>query len=111
MCIGIPLQVASLDAAGNACCIDSEGASRQRVVATALLDTPPQPGDWLLVHIDVAVRALEPAEARQIADALLAVTAAAAGQPFEHLLGDLIDREPQLPEHLRPVTAREIVNG
>jgi hydrogenase expression/formation protein HypC len=44
---------------------------------------------------------LDALEARQIADALLAVTAAASGQPFEHLLADLIEREPELPAHLR----------
>jgi hydrogenase expression/formation protein HypC len=53
------------------------------------------------VHVNVAIRALDALEARQIADALLAVTAAASGQPFEHLLADLIEREPELPAHLR----------
>jgi hydrogenase expression/formation protein HypC len=102
MCLGLPLQVVALDAAGNALCATGEqGAQAQRRVATTLLDEPPQPGDWLLVHVDVAVRALPPAEARQIGDALRAVDAAAAGEPWEHLLADLIEREPELPPHLR----------
>ena len=46
-------------------------------------------------------RRLDALEAQQIGDALRAVAAAAAGEPFEHLLADLIDREPKLPPHLR----------
>ena len=44
------------------------------------------------------------AAADRLGDALRAVSAAAAGQPFEHLLADLIEREPELPEHLRTAT-------
>ncbi len=76
-------------------------ADDRRPVETSLLEQPPQPGDWLLVHVNVAIRALDAGEAGQISDALLAVTRAAAGESFEHLLADLIDREPQLPAHLR----------
>ncbi len=101
MCIGVPLQVEKLDAGNDAICGDSASATGHRRVATALLDPLPQPGDWLLVHIDVAIRTLEPAEAKEIADALEAVAAAAQGLPFEHLLGDLAHREPELPPHLR----------
>lgn len=75
-----------------------------RAVDTSLLDDPLQFGDWLLVHVNVAIRPLDALEARQIGDALQAVTAAASGQPFEHLIADLIDREPQLPDHLRTDT-------
>lgn len=118
MCLGVPLQVESLDASGQALCrvgdVDSGAtfaATTQketapsgeglRAVDTLLLDAPPKPGDWLLVHVSVAIRALEPLEAMQIRDALAAVTAAATGQAYEHLIADLVDREPQLPPHLR----------
>jgi hydrogenase expression/formation protein HypC len=70
-------------------------------VDVSLLEGVPAPGDWLLVHVGIAIRGLEPEEAGQIADALRAVDAAARGEPFEHLIADLIDREPQLPPHLR----------
>lgn len=59
-------------------------------------------GDWVLVHVASAVRGLGADEAHAIRDALLAVERAAAGEPFEHLIADLVDREPQLPPHLRP---------
>jgi hydrogenase expression/formation protein HypC len=98
MCLGIPLQVQSVPSWGIALCGAGDG---RRPVETSLLEQPPQPGDWLLVHVNVAIRSLDAAEAGQISDALLAVSRAAAGETFEHLLADLIDREPRLPDHLR----------
>lgn len=97
MCLGVPLQVRSVDV-GVALCRDAVG---ERRISTLLLDAPPAPGDWVLVHIDAAIRAIDAEEARLVRDALLAVSAAAEGAPFEHLLADLIDREPELPPHLR----------
>ena len=95
------MQVRTLQADGVAlCAVDAPGAVK-RPVNCALLDAPPAVGDWLLVHVDVAVRAIDAREAKEIGNALAAVSAAAAGEPFEHLLSDLIDREPQLPPHLR----------
>ncbi|MEE4192473.1 MAG: HypC/HybG/HupF family hydrogenase formation chaperone [Halieaceae bacterium] len=100
MCLGIPLQVHSVEAPGLALCTSGASSSLRRI-NTALLDSPPRAGDWLLAHVDIAIRALDPEEARLIGDALAAVTAAADGDPFEHLIADLVDREPELPEHLR----------
>ena len=101
MCIGIPMQVLHLEQAGVALCQARDGAPRTQSVDLSLLEQSPPPASWLLVHIDVALRVLDPEEAKHVADALLAVSAAARGEPFEHLLGDLIGREPQLPAHLR----------
>ena len=101
MCMGIPLQVLALGDDGLAHCADSRGRNYHLPVQTALLDTLPEIGDWLLIHIDTAIRVVKADEARLIADALDAVQRASRGEPFEHLLGDLLDREPQLPEHLR----------
>lgn len=96
------MQVQSLLAGGAVRCAGYGAGEPALDVEAALLDSPPRVGDWLLVHVGVAVRALSELEARQISDALEAVTAAAAGRPFEHLLADLIDREPELPPHLQP---------
>ncbi len=101
MCLGIPLQVHSIEAPGLALCAPRHQTTALRRVNTALLDTAPGIGDWLLAHVDIAIRALDTEEARLIDDALAAVTAAVDGEPFEHLIADLVDREPQLPEHLR----------
>ena len=101
MCLGVPMRVTDVLPSGAVQCRPYGTEQAQHTVEASLLDRPPARDDWLLVHVDVAVRALDPTEARQIGDALAAVAAAAAGQPFEHLLADLIDREPQLPPHLR----------
>jgi len=53
------------------------------------------------VHIDTAVRVLDAEEADQIDRALQGLAAAMNGQAFDHLFQDLIDREPELPAHLR----------
>jgi len=102
MCVGVPLLVQSVPSWGVALCGPTENSGDQRRVETSLLEQSPRPGDWLLVHVNIAIRAIEALEARQISDALLAVSRAATGDSFEHLLADLIDREPQLPAHLRP---------
>ena len=104
MCMGIPVQVQHLGEDGLVTGIEASGNPYPYAVQTALLDAPPAPGSWLLAHIDTAIRPLEAEEAQLIADALEAVSRAARGDKFEHLLGDLIDREPQLPAHLQPQT-------
>ncbi len=101
MCMGIPVQVVEVGNDGLALGIEASGRAYAAPIQTALLDQLPRVDDWLLVHIDTAIRPLEADEAKQIADALEAVQLAARGGSFEHLLGDLIDREPELPEHLR----------
>jgi len=111
MCVGLPMQVSSCEIAGAVVCVPAGGGVVTRHVDTLLLETPPRPGDWLLVHVGVAIRLLEEDEARQITDALRAVTAAAAGEPFEHLLADLIEREPELPPHLRETPTPEVEHG
>lgn len=101
MCIGTPMRVTEILASGAVHCRPYGDDQPLHLVEASLLDRTPMVDDWLLVHVDVAIRPLDPVEARQIGDALQAVAAAAAGLPFEHLLADLIDREPQLPPHLR----------
>ncbi|MFC0239314.1 HypC/HybG/HupF family hydrogenase formation chaperone [Rhodopseudomonas telluris] len=96
MCVGLPMTVISSDGATALC----ERRTEQRRVSTALIGEVAI-GDRVLVFIDSAVRRLDPEEARQIDDALDGLAAAMEGRPFEHLFADLINREPELPEHLR----------
>jgi hydrogenase expression/formation protein HypC len=77
-----------------------ERRGEQRRVSVLLLDHPPV-GGQVLVFIDNAVRLLDADEARLIDDALDGLAAACSGEDFEHLFADLINREPELPEHLR----------
>ncbi|HEY9079394.1 HypC/HybG/HupF family hydrogenase formation chaperone [Magnetovibrio sp.] len=94
MCLGIPMRIVTVGD-GRADCQDRDGGFRD--VVTLLLDKP-QVGDWVLVHLDNAMRILDEDEADQISDALQALNAVLHGDSFEHLFADLIDREPELPE-------------
>ena len=97
MCIGLPMTVIESNDHTALC----ERRGERRRISLLLLGAVP-PGTQLLVHLDAGVRVLTAAEAQQIDDALDGVAAALAGQPFEHLFADLIDRAPELPDFLRP---------
>lgn len=97
MCLGIPMQV---DRVAGGVALAHTRAGEERAVGLALVGDV-APGTWVLVHVDTAVRLLDPEEARLIADALDGLAAAERGEGFEHLFADLIDRPPQLPPHLR----------
>jgi len=75
--------------------------SRIEEVSLALIGEVEE-GQDLLVYLGSAIRVLERQEAKQISDALDALNRAASGESFEHLIADLVEREPQLPPHLRP---------
>lgn len=99
MCVGVPMQVVEAREGVAICAVDGE---RREVSTLLITDGPIAAGDWLLCHLGNAFRRLDEEEAGLIRDALGAVMAAADGQPFEHLIADLVDREPELPPHLRP---------
>lgn len=96
MCLGLPMTVIDADDFSALC----EWQGEQRRVSTLLVGRQTA-GARLLVHVDSAVRVLDDAEAEAIGRALAGLAAAAEGNAFEHLFADLIDREPELPEHLR----------
>lgn len=96
MCVGTPMKVISVEGL-NARCEDANGLHDLSLALTG----PVEPGTYVLAFLGSAARVLDEKEAQQIADALSAVSAAASGQPFDHLIEDLVNREPQLPEHLR----------
>jgi|GEM_PF-246757 len=100
MCFGVPMQVVRTNGLMATC----EGSGRTQEVNLALIGEVSE-GTDLLVYLGSAVRVLTPQEATQITDAIGAIEAAAQGRDFEHLIQDLIDREPELPEHLRPQAA------
>jgi len=96
MCIGIPMVVIE----GN----DFEALCGRhgevQPVSTMLVGALP-PGTHVLVHLQSVIRVLDAEEAQRIDDALTGLAAAVQGESFEHLFADLIDREPQLPDHLK----------
>lgn len=97
MCIGIPMQVVE-PCEESARCI---GRGRESMVDMMLVG--PQPvGTWVLVFLDTAREVVSEQKARQIADALEAMSLAMRGDhQIDHLFADLVDREPALPEFLK----------
>lgn len=99
MCIGMPMQVVELVNDGTA------ALCRTRAGATETLDLaltgPLAPGTWVLSFIGAARAVMSEDEALRTADALDALSIAAAGGSVDHLFADLVDREPELPPHLR----------
>ncbi len=97
MCIGTPMQVIE-SSEYHALCRDG---SRRVSVDTTLVGQP-APGSWLLVFLGAAREQLDEATALAMRDAVHAVGQVMAGATqVDHLFDDLIDREPQVPEHLQ----------
>ena len=96
MCLGLPMTIVETDGISALC----EFQGERRRVSMLLLSNPPV-GSRVLVYIDTAIRLLDEEEARLIADAILGLGAALNGEDCDRFFADLIDREPQLPEHLR----------
>lgn len=103
MCVGIPMRAVELKD-GQAWC---EGRGERLLVDTRLVDIA-APGEWLLVFHNVAREVLDEVRARDIGAALDALEAALRGETdLDRHFADLVNREPQLPEHLRPDRARD----
>ena len=96
MCLGIPMRIVESDEMTALC----ERGEEVRRVSMLLIGTQPV-GTPLLIHIDTAIRVLDEEEAGLIEQALQGLAAAMRGESIDSHFADLIDREPQLPEHLR----------
>ena len=98
MCVGVPMQVVEMRGA-TAVCAARSGMCEIDMCLVGNVD----PGCWVMTFLGAAREIIDEATARRAADALQAVEMAARGEAgFEHLFADLIDREPQLPDFLRP---------
>lgn len=97
MCLGIPMQVLECGEHFARC----QGPNGETRVDLALVGQQP-PGTWLLTFLDAAREVISPERAEMVNAALQAVVAAEAGADnFDAFFADL-NREPQLPEFLRP---------
>jgi hydrogenase expression/formation protein HypC len=96
MCLGIPMTIIEGDEISALC----ERGDEKRRVSLLLIGSQPV-GTKVLVHIDSAIRTLDEDEAAQLDRALDGLAAALRGEDFEHAFADLIERGPQLPDHLR----------
>lgn len=109
MCIGVPMRVESSDGLVAVAVSEAADGAVERHTLDMLIVGSQPPGAWVLAFNGAARRVLDEVEARQILDALaaLAIALDAEGDPgqaaaLDALFGDLVDRTPQLPEHLRP---------
>ena len=98
MCMGIPCRV--VDSQGWIALCD--GPAGPVSIDLALVG-PQAPGTWLLTFLGAAREVISAERAAQVGDALAALEAALAGETdrIDALFGDLVGREPTLPEHLR----------
>jgi len=80
------------------CSFDGE----TREIDMALVGEQPA-GSWVLVFLDSAREVITAPDAAKIGDALKALALVMRGETsVDHLFSDLIGREPELPEHLKP---------
>ena len=102
MCLGIPMQVVSAE--GHAAvCRGRNGLER----IDSLMTGPLAPGQWVLTSLGAAREIIDAERAAQVESALTALDAVLAGDGdvsalIDHHFADLVNREPQLPEFLRP---------
>ena len=98
MCIGIPMQIVEVENV-FAWCDGRNG--RQRINTMLVGDV--QQGDWLLTFLECAREVIDAERAAMINSALDALERVAAGDNnFDDCFADLIGREPQLPDFLKP---------
>lgn len=100
MCIGHPLRIVEMHEFLAVC--EAPSGAREHVDMSLL--GPREPGTWVLVFLGHGRSVLEAEEALRIHDALGALDAVMRGEAVdvERCFADLLEREPQLPEHLRP---------
>jgi hydrogenase expression/formation protein HypC len=97
MCVGTPMLIVAAEATVAVC----EGRGRREQIDLALVGEQPV-GTWILAYQGSAVRTLTPDEATQTSAALDALDAVLAGSDnVDAFFADLIDREPELPPHLK----------
>jgi len=100
VCVGVPMQVVESRGEGAAWCDGREG----RVLIDLSLVGPQPPGTWLLTFLRAAREVMTPEAAARTGAALDALAAVLSGDTstIDDAFADLVSREPQLPEHLRP---------
>ena len=97
MCVGTPMLIVAAEATVAVC----EGRGRREQIDLALVGEQPA-GTWILAYQGSAVRTMTPDEAAQTSAALDALDAVLAGSDnVDAFFADLIDREPELPPHLK----------
>lgn len=110
MCIGVPMRIERVDGTVAVAAREAADGTVERHQLDMLILGSQPPGTWVLAFHGAARRVLDEVEARQILDALSALAIALDGggsqdrsqRSLDALFADLVERTPQLPEHLRP---------
>lgn len=100
MCVGIPMQVLSVEGIA-ARATDGEGEALIDLTLTG----PVAPGTWVLTHLGAAREVLDATEALRIAAAVRALKSIMAGGGAGDAFADLEARAPALPSHLQAARA------
>jgi hydrogenase expression/formation protein HypC len=86
------------------CCAPCRGPQGIRTIDLRLVG-PQEAGNWVLVFLDAAREVIDAARAARIQDALGALNQALAGNgDVDRWFPDLANREPQLPDFLKPLS-------
>jgi hydrogenase expression/formation protein HypC len=103
MCIGVPLQVVSVEEHHAWCEADGH---RERL--DMVLVGPQPPGTWVLAFQGAARHVMDDTEAEQARAGRRALAAVLGGSgDIDAFFQDLVQRSPQLPEHLRPAPLQD----
>lgn len=101
MCVGLPMQIVTVEGRFALCARRGETYR----LDLALVGEQP-PGTWVLAFLDAARAVIDPTQAREIDAALDGLAAAMTGDAaaIDAFFPDLAGRTPELPEHLRSPT-------
>ena len=101
MCIALPMRV--IESRGTTALCECQGARRS---VDMILVGPQPPDTWVLVFLDSAREVISAERARQVSLALTALDRALAGDgQVDAFFPDLVGREPELPDFLKPRTS------
>ena len=95
MCVGIPLQIVSVEGTSA---VASNGARTETLDLS--LTGPVAPGTWVLSFLGAAREVITKDEAEKITDALAGLERVMAGKDLGDAFADIEERGPILPPHL-----------
>ena len=96
MCVGVPMQVLSVDGIAARA---TDG--REEALVDLSLTGPVAVGDWILTFLGAAREIITEDEARKITAALDGLRNLMEGNDLGDAFADLDNRAPQLPPHLQ----------
>ncbi len=96
MCLGVPMQILSVDGIAARA---SDGT--EEALIDLSLTGPVEPGTWVLTFLGAAREVIDADEAAKITDALQGLRAIMNGNDLGDAFADLEETGPRLPPHLQ----------